>query len=71
MTRAEAERVRIRHAVDRFYGTLSSIKVALSLPGPIGAEASNGLMMNATELAMQIAKHDAFLLAEADAQVKP
>ncbi len=66
-TRREGERVRVRHAIERMRAHLGGLEVALRLPTPIGTEAAEGITRTALEIAMNIAKHDAYDQAERDA----
>lgn len=64
-SRRVGEKVRLTHALERLRAHLDALSVALSLDGPIGSEAARGVTHTAIEVAMQIARHDAFALAEA------
>ena len=66
MLRSEAERVRLKHAISRMRGILDGLEMAMRLPGPIGYEASNALVLGTAEVTGQIAKHDAFVLVEGE-----
>jgi hypothetical protein len=65
--RSDDERARMKHTIDRLRATLDAVEVALALRGPFGTEAAQAITQTSTELACQIAKHDAYELAEADA----
>lgn len=66
MKRSEGERVRMRQAISNMRAHLQGLEVALGLDGPIGQEASQGIVMAAFQLSTLIAKHDAYDLAEQD-----
>lgn len=68
MTRAEGERTRLRHSIERMRAHLVSIEIGLRLQGSLGTEVAQTVMQTASELGMQIAKHDAFVLAAYDAE---
>lgn len=60
--RAQGERTRLVHSIERMRNVLVSLEKALQLPGPIGQEAGQALTQTAVEMAAQIARHDAFEL---------
>lgn len=66
--RAKSERERISFMISRFRGHLDSLEIALKLaernPMPIGTEVGQGLVQEAANLAIGIAKHDAYELVE-------
>ncbi len=64
--RRAGERERLLHSAERMRATLANLTLGLKIRGPIGAETANAVMTTATEISMQIARHDAFLLAEED-----
>ena len=66
--RSEGERERLQHALTRARATLNSLETALTLPGPIGHETAQALVTSALELAMLIARHDAFSQVESSRQ---
>ena len=66
--RKEGERTRLEHSLPRLRAHIDAIELALKLPGPIGVDVAQGLVQGALEIAIQIAKHDAFELAEHDAK---
>lgn len=68
MSRAEGERTRLEHSLQRQRAQINAIEIALRLPGPIGGDIAQGIVQGALEIAMQIARHDAFELAEQDAK---
>lgn len=57
----------MRHALARLRVHIDGIETALKLPLPIGIETAQGIVNAALEIAMQIAKYDAFDQAERDA----
>lgn len=65
--RASGERVRLRHSVERLRAQAGGIDKALKLNGPIGHEAAQAVVTSALEIAMLIARHDAFARCERDA----
>lgn len=67
LSRKEGERVRLWHAIERLRTTLESLEQALTTTHPIGNDVAQAVTMTAQEIAMQIAKYDAFDLAEQDA----
>lgn len=71
MTRKEGERIRLWRALDRMWEQLKSLEYALTMTHPIGTEVAQAITQTATELAMQIAKYDAFDLAEQDGRAEP
>jgi hypothetical protein len=66
MKRSEGERVRLEHSLTRLSAHISSIKIGLKAGGPIGPDIAGGLVQTALEVAMQIAKFDAYELIERD-----
>lgn len=66
-TRDQGEWIRLRHATDRLRAHLDGLDTALRLGGPIGTEVAQGIAQTAVEMAMQIAKHDAYAMAASDA----
>lgn len=64
MKRSEGEKVRMRHAIERMRASLNSLESAMKQPVPFGAAAAEAITGTALEIAMQVAKHDAFLLVE-------
>jgi hypothetical protein len=67
MSRSQGERTRLEHSLKRARAQLDCIETALRLPGPIGADVAQAIVLGALEIAMQVARHDAFELAEQDA----
>lgn len=67
MKRSDGERVRIAHSITRLRDTLDSAVATLGIGGSLGQELAQSLQLTANEVATQIARHDAFLLSEADA----
>lgn len=61
---SQGEVLRLRHTLDRMRGAMSAIEGAIANGGPIGNETAEGLQATTTNLVIQIAKHDAFLLME-------
>ena len=68
MNRSQGERVRLEHSLQRLRAQIDAIEVALRLPGPVGLDIAQGLMEGAGEIAMQIAKHDAYDLFEKEVE---
>lgn len=68
MTRAEGERERLLHSIARMRSTLIGLEKALTMNGPVGLEAAQAVVMSATEIALQVAKLDAYDLVENDAK---
>lgn len=64
--RAQGERTRLEHSTNRHVAQIEAIRIALKLPGPIGAEIAQAIVLGALEIAMQIARHDAFELKDQD-----
>jgi hypothetical protein len=64
--RSAGERVRLDHSLARLSAHISSIKIGLKAGGPVGPDIAGGLVQTALEVAMQIAKFDAFELIERD-----
>lgn len=65
--RSEGERVRLRHSIRRSHTTLRALETAMTLPGPIGHETAESIVLAAAGIALGIAKLDAYSLAESDA----
>lgn len=68
MKRSEGEHIRMRHSIERMKATMVNLEKAVSFNGPIGNDVSQAVLTTACEIAMQIAKHDAYLLAEEDSK---
>lgn len=68
--RSQAERIRLEQSIVQARGMLISLEKCLVHNAPIGADMGQALVMVALSLATQIAKHDAYLLAEEDAEKK-
>jgi hypothetical protein len=64
--RVEGERTRLEHSLNRHVAQIEAIRIALRLPGPIGAEMAQAIVQGSLEIAMQIARHDAFDLVDQD-----
>lgn len=64
MKRSDGEKVRMRHAIERMRATLNSLEAAMTQNVPFGAQTAEAVTGTALEIAMQVAKHDAFLLVE-------
>jgi hypothetical protein len=62
--RSRGERIRLEHATARLHASLGAPDTALTMSGPIGHEAAQAIVTNAIEIAMLIARHDAFEIAE-------
>lgn len=67
-TRTDGERTRLVHSVQRLRSILIGIETALKVGGPVGLEASEACVHSALEIALQLAKLDAYDLAEHDAR---
>lgn len=65
MKRSEGERIRLEHSTKRMRDALDSIELNIRLGGP-ASEAASTLVQTAIEVAMQIAKLDAYDIAERD-----
>lgn len=59
------ERTRIKHTVSRLRAMLDSLEIALTMPGPIG-EAGNAIAQTGTEIAVEVARADAYERVEHD-----
>ncbi len=68
MSRADGERVRLVHSIARMRATLDGLELAIGMGGPVGLEAAQAVILTATEIALQVAKLDAYDLAAADAR---
>lgn len=68
MTRSEAERVRVGHHISRLRATLMGLEVALRdrAGGPPGADVAQALVHTASDLAMCLARIEAYERAETD-----
>lgn len=64
MKRSVGERIRLKHSIARLRTTIDSVEKSLTLPGCVGLEASGALLSVTAEVAMQIAKLDAYELVE-------
>lgn len=71
LKRSKAEKIRIEQGIAQARGMLTSLEKSLVFNAPIGTDAAQAVMLQATSLVMQVAKHDAYLLAEEDAEKKP
>lgn len=69
--RSAAEKVRIEQSIQQMRWMLFSVEKALEKDAPIGSDTAGAVMSQSTSIALQIAKHDAYLLAEEDAEKKP
>lgn len=65
MKRSDGERTRLEHSIARMRTTLDNVEVGLRAGGPVG-DVGQAVTMNATEIACQLAKLDAYELAERD-----
>ncbi len=69
MKRSDGERLRLQHAIAHARGALDSVELGMSFKGgAIGTEVAQTLTISAIAVAMNIAKYDAFILAESDAK---
>jgi len=66
LTRSDGERERAKHIVSRLRGCLEAIEIGLKDPLPIGNEAGEAVTKTAIELAVVLAKLDAYSRMEAD-----
>lgn len=67
MKRSEGERLRAAHAIKRLRGCIEGIEIALRDHGePIGYDAGNAITQTALELAVILARLDAYTRAEED-----
>ncbi len=65
-TRADAERLRVRHAVERLKAMLgASIEMAIA-EGHASAEVGQSIALTAVDIAMRLARLEAYTLAEQD-----
>ena len=68
-TRSAAEIVRMRHAIARMRWMLQGLESAITQGNtPLGNDTAGAITQQALEIALQVAKHDAYLLAEDDAK---
>lgn len=67
MTRVEGERKRLRHHLDRLRVMVDSMSMSVEANFPPGVDAAQALTQEATSFAMTIAKLDAYMRAEDDA----
>lgn len=67
MSRAENEKVRLRHSLDRLAGMVQSVRMNVELPGQ-RTQAAESLMTGASEVAMQLAKLEAYERTAEDQQ---
>jgi hypothetical protein len=66
--RAIGERERLEHSIRRLRGQLDALEISVRCAGPISADIGQCLVQGALNIATTIARHDAFDLAEQDAQ---
>ena len=70
MKRSDGERVRAEHVIKRLRGCLDGVEIALrDMNTPVGHEAGQAVTGAAVELAVLLAKLDAYQRAELDALV--
>lgn len=67
MKRSEGEKVRLRHALSRMRAHVDALMKSLEMPVPIGNETVEAMSRTVFEIAMQVAKHDAYLTKEEEA----
>lgn len=67
-TRSAAERVRLQGSIQHLRGLIGGIETALSLGGPVGTDVAQALLLGASSLALQLARHDAYDMYEQDAK---
>jgi hypothetical protein len=67
MKRSEGERFRATHAIGRLQSNLKALERSLREGGAIGYDAGNAITQTAIELAVILARLDAYTRAEADA----
>lgn len=61
MKRSEGERVRARHILQRFHGIVKAIELALEDGStPVGYDSGEAITRTAVELAVVLAKMDAY-----------
>lgn len=65
MKRSDGEQVRLEHSIKRMRNAVDSLELNVRLSGP-ASETAAALVQTALEVAMQVAKLDAFELAERD-----
>ena len=71
VSRAAGEVVRLRAAVSRARAMLDALEIAVESGHEVlGAEAAQAVAGMGLEIAMGIAKHDAYMVAERDAGAK-
>lgn len=69
MKRSEGERVRAAHIIERLRATIHGIEVALQdHRTPVGAECGQAITGTACDLAVTLAKLDAYQRAENDTE---
>ena len=67
MTRAQGERVRLRHTLERAIQILRGVEIALDHEhGPPGCDAAQAIAGVGVEIAMGLARLDAYMRAEGD-----
>ena len=66
MKRSDGERTRLVHSIAQLRASIEGLEVGLRLGGPLGLEPAQTITQWAIAIACQIAKHDAFQLAESD-----
>lgn len=60
--RRSGERTRLAHALQRLRAQIGSVEIAMRGDYPIGTDVAQGLVEGALDVAMTIARHDAFEL---------
>lgn len=67
MKHSEGERIRAKHVLDRLRACIKGVEIALQDEStPVGNEAGQAVTQNAIELAVLLAKLDAYQRAEQD-----
>lgn len=67
MKRSEMELVRLRHMIERMRVVMDALEVVIGSGGSFGETA---VPTTATEIVACLARHDAYLFAEADVSAK-
>lgn len=69
--RSEGERIRARHTIARLLGCIRGVELALDdVRTPVGHEAGQAVTQTAIELAVLLARIDAYQRAEADHETR-
>jgi hypothetical protein len=65
-TRAEGERIRIAHSIERIRSILSSIEATLDIDAPPGPDVGQAIAHSGVDLACSIARLEAYMRSEGD-----